>query len=90
MREKTSLFRYFNTWKQEYKSSTCYNAKVKAYMASKDKDMLRYYFSVLKLEYKKSLVALHRADRYYCSVLKSKVFSEMKLLTEDVQIFREK
>jgi len=49
MREKTNLFRYFNTWKQDYKINNSYSAKVKSYLADKNKDMLRYYFSVLKL-----------------------------------------
>ena len=74
MREKTNLFRFFNAWKQDHKSNNCYSSKVKSYLAEKNKDMLRYYFSVLKLQFKKKLVSMHRADRYYYAVLKQKVF----------------
>ena len=55
------------------------------YVKAKEKDVLSYYFSVLKLEYKKHLITMHRADRYYSVTLKRKILGEMKILVEDEQ-----
>lgn len=44
---------------------------------------MEYYFSILKLEYKKRLIKMMKAGRHYSSKLKSKVFGYIKILAED-------
>lgn len=51
---------------------------------------MEYYFSILKLEYKKRLIKMMKASRHYSSKLKSKAFGYIKILAEDGRQLKEK
>ena len=47
----------------------------------KEKELTMYYFSVLKLGFKKAMIKQLKAEKHHNLVLKSKIFDSIKIVT---------
>jgi hypothetical protein len=56
-------FKYFRIWKQAYNKSQPYLARLKQYFKTKDREKLKFYFSVLSYHYKVGILQKRKAQK---------------------------
>lgn len=77
------VFKFFSGWKQVYLSENCLNDRFRLHMGMRERETLQYYFSVLKLQFKRALLRERKADQHYHCQLRGKAFMAMKYLYQD-------